>query len=1053
MASADHNLFYRRIQRFYTAWKEGDSQEFKKVDAVVVPLGQCETITYSKSTAFQTWLFDYEISDIIMVFCNQCMYFLATKKKIDFLRPIQDKPDGITNVPKVELLVRDKTDKNKANFDKIIEGIKQSRSGKTIGIFAKDTFPGDFFKEWSDQINSETHFEKVDLSFPIGYLMAVKDELELSNIQKACSATEALYSKYLSTELENIIDDEKKISHSKIASGLGKAIKDKKYTKNLEDIDTCYDPVIQSGGVYNLRFGVGSDNNNIHCGFITCCLGLRFGSYCSNIARTLMVDPTQEQQANYEFLLQVEEELINRLYDGVVLSDLHQKIVDYVKKERSDLVDKLTKTFGFATGIEFRDGTMVIGPKFNMKAKKDMTFVVAIGFQGLKNPAASDSKAKIYSLFLSDTVIVQEAGTPATLVTQARRKLAKTSILLKKDGDDEDDDNDDEESTNGNIVAETLRGGRRGQIIENKLRTDSQSNEERRRQHQRELSEQLNAAALARLAKKTGNKSEDKVKKTIISYKSIKEFPSREPEIRDLKIYVDKKNETVILPMFGVPVPYHISTIKNISQSIEGDYTYLRINFFHPGSTLEKGSVFPNPDAIFLKEVTYRSSNNKELGELRDSAPSANLSDSFMAIKIVQKKFKTREAEEKEKEGVVKQDSLVLTQHSKVSPKLKDLFIRPNIYTKRVSGSLEAHVNGFRFTSIKGDKVDIMYNNIKHAIYQPCDKEMIILLHFNLVNPIMINKKKHDDIQFYTEVGEITTDLGKRQHMHDRDDYAAEQAERDLRTKLKHAFKSFCDKVDQCTKGEVTFETPIRQLGFNGVPRKSNVLLQPTHSALVNLTDWPPFVITIGDVELVHCERVSFALKAFDMVFVYKDYTRKPDMITAVPTEKLDDVRNWLDQCDIKYTDGVQSLNWPKIMKVINDDTQGFLKQGGWKFLDDDKASDEEQEDEEDEDDDRYEPSDDDDDDDEEEDESDISEEESDISEEDDNSEAELGTSEESGKDWSELEEEAAKADRNHKEFEDEYTKKPQSAYSKHSNGSGKRKSYDDSRGSKKAKR
>ena len=50
-------------------------------------------------------------------------------------------------------------------------------------------------------------------------------------------------------------------------------------------------------------------------------------------------------------------------------------------------------------------------------------------------------------------------------------------------------------------------------------------------------------------------------------------------------------------------------------------------------------------------------------------------------------------------------------------------------------------------------------------------------------------------MQFYTEVGEITTDLGKHQHMHDRDDLAAEQAERELRQKLKQAFKGFCDKV------------------------------------------------------------------------------------------------------------------------------------------------------------------------------------------------------------------------------------------------------------------
>ena len=39
---------------------------------------------------------------------------------------------------------------------------------------------------------------------------------------------------------------------------------------------------------------------------------------------------------------------------------------------------------------------------------------------------------------------------------------------------------------------------------------------------------------------------------------------------------------------------------------------------------------------------------------------------------------------------------------------------------------------GFRFTSVRGDKVDILYNNIRTAFFQPCDGEMIILLHFHL---------------------------------------------------------------------------------------------------------------------------------------------------------------------------------------------------------------------------------------------------------------------------------------------------------------------------------
>ena len=37
--------------------------------------------------------------------------------------------------------------------------------------------------------------------------------------------------------------------------------------------------------------------------------------------------------------------------------------------------------------------------------------------------------------------------------------------------------------------------------------------------------------------------------------------------------------------------------------------------------------------------------------------------------------------------------------------------------------------------------------------------------------------------------------------------------------------------------------------------------------------------------------------------------------------------------CDIHYTEGIQSLNWVKIMKTIVDDSQGFFESGGWSFL------------------------------------------------------------------------------------------------------------------------
>lgn len=52
--------------------------------------------------------------------------------------------------------------------------------------------------------------------------------------------------------------------------------------------------------------------------------------------------------------------------------------------------------------------------------------------------------------------------------------------------------------------------------------------------------------------------------------------------------------------------------------------------------------------------------------------------------------------------------------------------------------------------------------------------------------------------------------------------------------------------------------------------------------------------------------------------------------------QSFDVVSSDFSSCDIKYTEGVQSLNWTKIMKTIVDDPEGFFAQGGWSFLDPD---------------------------------------------------------------------------------------------------------------------
>uniref|UniRef100_A0AAV2KM71 FACT complex subunit n=1 Tax=Knipowitschia caucasica TaxID=637954 RepID=A0AAV2KM71_KNICA len=278
--------------------------------------------------------------------------------------------------------------------------------------------------------------------------------------------------------------------------------------------------------------------------------------------------------------------------------------------------------------------------------------------------------------------LIEEA---AAVLTPVKKKIKNVGIFLKNDDEeDEEEDGDDAEELLG-------KGARSAALLADRTRNEMTA-EEKRRAHQKELANSLNEEAKRRLTEQKGGQQIQKARKSNVSYKNVSQMP-REKDIREMKIFIDKKYETVVMPVFGTATPFHIATIKNISMSVEGDYTYLRINFYVPGSSLgrHEGNIFPNPEATFVKEITYRASNLKAPGEL--SVPSVNLQNAFRIIKEVQKRYKTREAEEKEKEGIVKQDSLVINLN-RSNPKLKDLYIRPNIAQKRMQGSLEAHTNG-----------------------------------------------------------------------------------------------------------------------------------------------------------------------------------------------------------------------------------------------------------------------------------------------------------------------------------------------------------------------
>ena len=267
------------------------------------------------------------------------------------------------------------------------------------------------------------------------------------------------------------------------------------------------------------------------------------------------------------------------------------------------------------------------------------------------------------------------------------------------------------------------------------------------------------------------------------------------------------------------------------------------------------------------------------------------------------------------------------------------IYLRPGIDTKRVAGHIEIHQNGLRYVHGMSDiRIDVLFSNIKHLFFQPCQHEMIVIIHVHLKNPIMLGKKKTKDVQFFRESSEMQfddTSMRRRRHkMGDDEEFELEQEERRRRHALDKEFRNFAEKISDASRSEgLQVDVPFRELGFNGVPARSSVFIQPTTDCVVQLTEPPFLCVTLSEIEVVHLERVQYGLRNFDMVIIFDDYHRPPAHINNIPVPSLDPVKDWLDSVGIPFSEGPLNLNWPNIMKTVAGDPRGFFLDGGWSFL------------------------------------------------------------------------------------------------------------------------
>ncbi|KAL9141128.1 hypothetical protein ABFS82_14G083000 [Erythranthe guttata] len=995
------NTFSRRLQVLYTNWRLHKDELWGSADALVVATPPpSNDLRYLKSSALNIWLLGYEFPETIIVFTDKHIHFMCRSKKASLIEVVKKSAKETVGVD-VVVHVMAKNDSGSSQMDSLLDSIRSVSN--SVGYIAREAPEGELLEMWADKLKGSGLLLS-DMTNGLSDLFAVKDKNEITCVKKASYLTACAMKNFVVPKVEKVIDEERKVTHVLLMNDTEKAILDpvkigfnlKSFNPKADTVDICYPPIFQSGGKFDLRPTASSDDEFLYydsSSVIICAIGSSYNSYCSNIARTYLIDSNVVQSKAYEVLLKAHETAILALKPGRNMSVVYEAALAVVKRDAPELVPNLTKSAGTGIGLEFRESGLGLNAKNERLIKAGMVFNVSLGFQNLQ-ANTSNPKSRTFSMLLADTIIVTDNG--SDVATSASSKDMKDVAYSFSEDEEEVKVKHEPKEKDAVFAKATLRSDN-GEMTKEVLR----------KQHQTELARQKNEETARRLAG-AGSSNGDgraaaKTANDLVSYKSVNELPPP----RGMTIQIDQKHDAILVPVYGIMVPFHVATVKTVTSQQETNRNCcIRIVFNVPGTpfTPHDANSLKNQSAIYLKEVSFRSKDSRHISEV------------VGLIKTLRRNVMARESERAERATLVGQEKLVLSGNKFKPIKLHDLWIRPTFggRARKLMGSLEAHTNGLRYSTTRNDeRVDIMYANIKHAFFQPAEKEMITLLHFHLHNHIMVGTKKTKDVQFYVEVMEMVQTIGGgKRSAYDPDEIEEEQRERDRKNKINMDFQNFVNRVHdlwgqpQFRDLDLEFDQPLRELGFYGVPYKSSSFIVPTSSCLVEFVETPFVVITLSEIEIVNLERVGLAQKNFDLAIVFKDFKRDVMRIDSIPSSSIDGIKEWLDTTDIKYYESRLNLNWRPILKTIMDDPKKFIDDGGWNFLNlegTDSDSDNSGESDL-----GYEPSDVEPDSASEDDDSDS---ESLVESEDDSEEE---SEEEKGKTWEELEREASNADREH---------------------------------------
>ena len=1004
-------LSNKRLDLFFANWyqlHQDAPQDFvnKDNDVLLIMKGDNkECAINERTTAFFRSIFPgVEVQNISMC--------LKRKNTNNLAKALIIVPEATTiNVPpECEEYVTVRT--IASNLDSVLEDLKSYCGNHHIGCPLKELQlqTGLFANLYKKLIDNLAHqYTITESALSIGMCLRVKDEDAILNINKSGALCNAIHRYFIIPSLSGTTKEIMPFfgSNADFAQSIASKIKTPSTISQLKTMNaSAYSaslvPVVHSG-IDSTEVNLSIKNSvstplELIRDCITVATSTRCNYYSAYCARSYMF----KQNCNdvtikaYEYALSLLEFMVEQIKKCVTFSQVANAVVDHARQLNPETAKYLDQDdFGSPIGLSILETKSIINSSNDKQMfQVNACYVVRIAIA----PYVSASGMRCGPILLADTITLapdpsgSEKATVRAL-TRSKKELpdvlfetdipvkprvkesVKQKVTIKQekapkqkaqrevkhrhtpkvkrsrdDSEIEEIDSSDESTTD--VKAESIEDNYDRPITRSATGLISKFTlNEQRQQKQLEIFEQRkkewDCSGGAEEKKNTEDMTVTELGKLASGMIRVDTSANSEP------LVVDRQNRTVALPIGNKVEIFHIATIQKVE-----------LKPFIVSSTLHKPDPVTAAATNTLRVVMYNiqesnpsfriNRSNAFIKELSvTSGDVSRLRNAMVQIQEIMQEIKAMDLKARTTHGTIQHDATRLKRRAN-PPRLMKIKCRPppmSGFKHGCIGDLEAHDNGFLFVYSGGPPLAIMFDNIKHAIFQPAQNDPATVFHLTLKQPLLTQQgKKVEDVQFIAEVVDQSEAVRNYQKSYEEElEHDEIEAQRIKRTNIE--FAMFSKRLEDEILSTIPLkqvEMPQKGFSFTGNTARSMAKLRANNRVLWAINELPFWTQNLSEVEIVSLERIYPGGANWDMRFVHKGY-KKVTELTNIPTSHLDSIKDWLTSASQLYFESTINLNWTQLLKVIREDKEWDpYGESGWRsYLQDSESEEEEETDEE----------------------------------------------------------------------------------------------------------